>query len=67
MKYLAAEQGKVISDVRHLVGAWIEMSGLCFIVEFFSVRPLVGAWIEITPLRISDIQKPVRPPCGGVD
>ena len=35
-------------DVAPLVGAWIEISGNCYLLTADNVAPLVGAWIEIS-------------------
>ena len=36
--------------VAPLVGAWIEILHLTFILSTIDVAPLVGAWIEISKL-----------------
>ena len=47
LKYRIIFPEEVPEHVAPLVGAWIEILHLTFILSTIDVAPLVGAWIEI--------------------
>ena len=55
------------ADVAPLVGAWIEISGNCYLLTADNVAPLVGAWIEISGNFYLLTADNSRSPRGSVD
>ena len=53
--------------VAPLVGAWIEIRYMYFMLIIVFVAPLVGAWIEIGNVNKLVANGKSRSPCGSVD